>query len=496
MADFTRQLAKGTAKSRGLQLPRAEQLHDEIDSSRTYPFDLVVHRITGYHSESDEQTLITGQALAHDLRFLIDEVSYSLDGQDDLNEPCETVEQLAERMNVSTKTIRRWRDLGLRWRWIKNQRDKLQQVFPASAVDHFVQQHPQRVEQAAQFEQMSDELREQILKRAKRLAGATDATLNQVAAHLAKRTGRGLETLRQLLEKHDREHPDTPMFGHRQKPLTARDRNLAYRAWKRGIRSSALVERLGRTRTTVYRLICQARLQRVESLARPYVPAAVFQREDADAVLLGESLEVLLDRLAKCDTISPPTYLPGSKLALLGGCKVEVNLARKLFVRMNYLRHRALRLAEELGPNTLQGRKVSQAEQYVDSARQIERALACAHLHVIWQTAASHLAFDVERQPDFDALLKLWHEGLDVLVDAVRTFDATKSQQFADRLRNLLLKRFAIIAEEESSHSSRARRKQSDDQIVRRFLQAMHSRGLISRDEVASTIEQLGQDKA
>ena len=116
LADLTRQLLVTPVKKRVEQVRRAERLYDAIDRQRNYPFDFVNFRITGYHSES-EDALLVGEALLGDLRLLIDSLSRSMGMPRTDDEPIVTPQKLADRFNVSVKTVDRWRKLGLRWRW-------------------------------------------------------------------------------------------------------------------------------------------------------------------------------------------------------------------------------------------------------------------------------------------------------------------------------------------------------------------------------------------
>src|SRR3990170_1034726 len=96
------------------QVEAAERLISEIDPQKTYPYEYVCFRITGYRPEASPQTKIAGGDLIHDLRLLVEDLSDSADmSADNIGEQVLTVEELARQFNVSTKTISRWRELGL-----------------------------------------------------------------------------------------------------------------------------------------------------------------------------------------------------------------------------------------------------------------------------------------------------------------------------------------------------------------------------------------------
>ena len=79
--------------------------------------------------------------------------------------------QLAKRFNVSTKTISRWRALGLvSRRLVFDGRKRV--GFLRSSVDRFVKNHSERVERGTRFSQLTDQQRQENVDRARQLAHA------------------------------------------------------------------------------------------------------------------------------------------------------------------------------------------------------------------------------------------------------------------------------------------------------------------------------------
>ena len=183
LADLTRQLLYAPAQRQTEQVRRAERLHDELDPTINYPLEYVVYRITRYRAQKESDTLLVGQAILPDLRLMIDRLTYSLEMSSDTADPIETGAQLGQRLHVSTKTLSRWRDLGLRWRWFLPADGKSKCVgYTHKAVEHFLARHGERVDRAAHFSHVDPDTRTRLLERARRIAQAVDVTLNQVAA--------------------------------------------------------------------------------------------------------------------------------------------------------------------------------------------------------------------------------------------------------------------------------------------------------------------------
>jgi len=154
------------------QVEAAERLIAEIDSEKTYPYEYVCFRVTGYRPAEPASSKIIGDDLRHDLRLFVEDLSDSADmAADNIGEQVLTVEELAKQFNVSTKTISRWRELGLvSRRLVFDGRKRV--GFLRSSVDRFVKTNQERVARGARFSQLTEEQRQDIIDRARRLATA------------------------------------------------------------------------------------------------------------------------------------------------------------------------------------------------------------------------------------------------------------------------------------------------------------------------------------
>ncbi len=250
------------------QLARAERLLTEIDPARQYPYQFVCFRITDYRPDSYPDLLIGGQDLIHDLQLLVESLAVP---EDAVAEPVLTLEEISKKLNVSTKTIRRWRKLGLVGRRVVcNGRAQL--GFTQSMVDHFVSAHPERVQKGSRFSQMSDHEKEEILKRARRLSRVEGATLTEISRRIARKLARSAETIRYTIKNYDREHPDQALFPRLTGPLDQETKELIYHSYRRGIAVDTLAKRFQRTRTSMYRVINEVRAQQLLEQPLEYIP--------------------------------------------------------------------------------------------------------------------------------------------------------------------------------------------------------------------------------
>jgi len=112
-----------------------------------------------------------------------------------MKEPVLTLDQMSKRLNVSTKTINRWRQRGL-----VGLPDPLQGPsqlgFLPSLVEPFLAANQDRVDRGGRFSQLTDSEKEEILTRAQRLTRMGAGSLTEVSRRIARRLGRSPETVR------------------------------------------------------------------------------------------------------------------------------------------------------------------------------------------------------------------------------------------------------------------------------------------------------------
>ena len=178
------------AARRREQLDRAAKLLGEVDPSRQYPYQFVCFRITDFRSAANADLLILGADLRHDLAEFIRRVERSIPPLpiEHAVEPILTLGEVSKKLNVSTKTVGRWRMRGLvGQRVIVKGRRQL--GFSRSVLDRFLLDNGDLVARGRNFSRLADDEREAILYRARRLADA-GGDLTEVCRRVARRLGR------------------------------------------------------------------------------------------------------------------------------------------------------------------------------------------------------------------------------------------------------------------------------------------------------------------
>ena len=269
------------------QVDRAERLLAELDPARTYSYEYLCFRITDYRPDASPQSVVSGEEARHDVRLFVEDVSDAANLRvGELPEPVHTVEDLSRMFNVSTKTISRWRDLGLVSRRFVFAGGKKRVGFLQSSVERFVSGHVDRVQRGERFSQLTPQERGQIIQRARRLARA-GAGQAEVARRIAKRLNRSVEAIRYTLKLFDQKYPALALFPDRSGPLTDESKEGIYQDYRRGQSVGELAERFGRMRTSIYRIINETRARRLLELPLDHIYNEEFDRPDAEQVILG-----------------------------------------------------------------------------------------------------------------------------------------------------------------------------------------------------------------
>ena len=439
------------------QLARAEQLLAEIVPDKRYPYPFVCWRVTDYRPNTHGNLLILGADLIHDLRLMIEAMAGKVEALadkieskaeplplDEAPEPVVTLEEISKKLNVSTKTIRRWRRFGLVGQPIVAN-GKRQVGFLQSVVERFLKAHPDRVERGGRFSQMSEDEREDILRRARRLSRVSGGTLTEVSRRIARRLGRSVETVRYTIKNHDRQHPEQALFPNLTGPLDAAAKQAIYNSWKRRIPVETLAKRFQRTRSSIYRVVNEVHAQRLLEQPLDYIPHPSFD----DPSLEGEILAPMPDAEAyeaKRRTMHAPKDVPPE----LGSCYeyplLSKDQERHLFRKMNFLKHQARKLrdqirkeggeANEVDPTRVRNQTLKEIEDLQKEANEVKELLINANMRLVVSIAKKHAA-------QSDNFFELVSDGNMSLIRAVEKFDFGRGFKFSTYASWAIMKNFA-----------------------------------------------------
>ncbi len=430
------------------QVNRAEKLLAEMSSDRSYPYEYLCYRITDFRPEATPNVKLSGIDSIHDLRLFVEDLSDAANVRaETAGEQVLTVEELSKLFNVSTKTISRWRQQGLvSRRFVFDGRKRV--GFLRSSVERFASQNEERVRRGAQFSQLSEGERQEIIESARRLAQAGGCPA-EVTRRLAKRSGRSAETIRYTLKQFDQEHPDLAVFPESTGPLSDESKKKIYQQYRRSASIDALAKRFCRTKTSVYRIINEMRAKRILELPLDLIPNPEFARADAAAKIL---------------TPMPEPETPVKKARLPAGLPpylaslYEVPLLNReqeghLFRKFNFLKYRAIKLREGLDPSRAKSSAMDEIENLYDQAVAIKNQIVRANLRLVVSIAKRHVG-------PAENFFELVSDGNMSLIRAVEKFDYARGNKFSTYASWAIMKNYARTIPDEHRRRDRFRTSQ------------------------------------
>ena len=360
-----------------------------------------------------------------------------------------SIEDLAKRFNVSTKTISRWRDHGLvAQRYVVGGRRRV--GFLASTVERFIRDNPLRIERGSRFSQLSDEEHDKIVSWARRLAlaGACPADVHR---RIAARLDRSVETIRYTLKRHDQHHPEDAVFPAADGRLRPETCTRIYQHHLRGEAVESIARRYHRSKASIYRLILAQRAEQVKQLPLDFIPNALFSRGSAEKVV-NQPYPGIDDPIKR---VRRPSGLPAYLASLY-----EVPLLTReqevwLFRKFNYLKSKAVKLREQLDPERPNARLMDQIERLYEEIVELKNRLVRANLRLVVSIAK-------RRVSPGDGFFDLVSDGNMSLIRAVEKFDYARGNKFSTYASWAIMKNYARTIPDEHKRRDRFRATDTD----------------------------------
>ncbi|MBX7165300.1 MAG: sigma-70 family RNA polymerase sigma factor [Pirellulales bacterium] len=436
------------------QVNRAERLLTEINPRADYSYGDICHKITGFRPESYPHLRITGDEARHDLLLLIEDLSDAAELRADaVGEKVLTVEELSKLFNVSTKTVSRWRQQGLVSRRFMFDGGRKRVGFLQSSVKQFVDKNAERVQRGARFSQLSEEERDTIIDRARRLAQA-GACPAEVARRVAERLGRSVETIRYTIKNYDEQHPATAVFPETTGPLNDSAKARIYQQYRRGDSVDVLARQFCRNKTSIYRVINEMRARRLLALPMDYIDNPLFRTPQAEKAILGASMPSGPEGGSR--RVRPPAGLPPYLASLYEVPLLTREQEAYLFRKMNYLKYRARKLRDALDPTRARSVVMDEIERLYEEAVAVKNQVTRANLRLVVSIAKRHVG-------QSDNFFELVSDGNMSLIRAVEKFDYARGNKFSTYATWAIMKNFARTIPDE--HKQRDRFRTSLDEM-------------------------------
>ncbi len=449
MKQLKDQQARYAPRERRLeQVERAEQLLGEIESSKRYPYEYLCFRITGYRPEGSPALVLDGDDVTHDLRLFVEDLSATArQSVEQVDEPVLTVEEVGKRYNVSTRTVTRWRDRGLvARRFVIGGRTKV--GFLESSLNRFVSANQGQVERGSRFRQLTEAEREEIIRRARRMAQFRPGQVGliEAARRIARTMSRSTETIRTTLKAYDRDHPEQPIFPTVQAPLDEEAKSQIYLRYRMGVSAEMLARQYGRTRSSIYRLINEMRARRLLETKLEFIDHESFRNPEEAAAIMAPVPEPASGKAPR--RTKPPKGLPPYLASLYEVPLLDRDQEAHLFRQMNYLKYQAHTLRAQLDPTRAKTAELDEIERLQEEALARKNQIIRANLRLVVSIAKRHVG-------PTNNFFELVSDGNMSLIRAVEKFDYSRGNKFSTYASWAIMKNFARTIPEENHRRDR-----------------------------------------
>jgi RNA polymerase sigma factor (sigma-70 family) len=484
IGELARQMEFTPQDTRAAQIDAAENLLHEIDPAKAYPPDFVVFKITGYHPKDVEQDLLTGLALQHDLGLLVERVSDSLDVRTTaLSQPVLTIDDVMEKFSVTSKTVQRWRRKGLPARRFLFPDGKRRVGFFLSSVERFFSTHRDQVERGANFSQVDDSEREEILRRAKRLALYCHCCVHEITRRIGRRMNRSPLTVLHTIKKHDADHPADAIFSKAAEPVADEDRGRIVRAFRRGVPVRSLARRTCQPRSAIYRVVVEERVAKLNKRKAKFIDDPLYHEANAEELIDTIASQEELSAPRSADETRTPRDLPPYLAELYRTPLLTPTRERALFLKFNFHKMQFVQARRKLDPQFARLRDLNVMEGHWRRAVATKNDIVRANLRLVVSIARKHL------RPGL-SLMELISDGNLTLMRAVEGFDTHRGHRFSTYATLALMKGFARSVPQMLASRSAG----FADDAMSRIADARHTVAadrFIAREEVGQMLSRL-----
>ena len=415
------------------QVDNAEQLLREIQLDKTYNFEFVCFRITGFRMDPGPIVMIDGGDLRNDLHAFIEDLSDSANLKaDEFGQPVFTVNELSKRFNVSTKTISRWRQQGLVSRKFIFDGGRKRVGFLHTSVDQFSKTNRDKVQRGERFSQLTNEDRIEIIDRARRLSRAGGCPA-EVTRRIAKNMTRSVETIRYTIKQFDSDHPQIAVFPDQTGPLNLEMKERIYAEFVAGKSAETIASRYCRTKTTIYRVVNEVRAQLIMDLPLDFMDNDEFRRKSAEKKIV---IAEMPESETKRRKTKAPAGLPRYLASLYEVSLLDRGQEQYLFRKYNFLKYQATKLRDNMESSRARAADMDKIEALYDQAVKVKNRIVQSNLRLVVSIAKRH----VMASEDFFQLVS---DGNMSLIRAVEKFDYSRGNKFSTYASWAIMKNFA-----------------------------------------------------
>jgi len=325
--------------------------------------------------------------------------------------------------------------------------------FLQSAVEKFLEKEPEVIASAKKFTRLTKQQKQQIIRRASRLALKSGKSRHQIIEQISRENGRAHETIRYILQDYEKKHLLKPIF---KRPAGVIDLGQAaelYKMFKQGYSVDELMSRFDRSKSSIYRIINRRRARTIQKMKVEFVPSDEFLADGAKEKILGGALKrrkPVPDAGAAVFEMRGELVLPEYMQTLKDAATLDREHEVELFRRYNYLKYLACITRAGIHPDRVSSSRLKEIERYIADAEQIKRTLIESNLRLVVSIALKHVVGGA-------SLADLVSEGNVSLMRAVEQFDYTRGVRFATHASWVIAKDYASKMQELATVGARGR---------------------------------------
>jgi RNA polymerase primary sigma factor len=428
--------------TRAKQAEGAERLLGMLKKEMQYPYEFICYQVTGYrpNGKSARDVTIGGEELIDDLQVFIRKLSGKAPlSVASLGESVYTIEEIAERFNVSARTIERWRKRGLGGRQFVFADGRQRTGFTESTVKSFIAANETLVSRARAFTVLSDSRREEVVAAARQMATDGSRSRKAIIEAIAGSLGVSVEAVRYHLVNYEARNPGQQIFSKPAGVVTPEQMREVIRQYEAGAGVEELMRTFHRSRSSIYRIINAGKAREFVGVHMEYVDSAEFLAEGAELTIMGPELPAgvkdqnTLANDLEADRIELHDYLQALKDVEPLSAEVE----KSLFRRYNYLKFRFNMAKVKAKPGQATGAETREMQSLLTEARAIGLFLRQSFLRVVVTVAQKHKILPEE-------LRSYIVFGNKALTRALETYDFKGPSRFSNIASLTVAKDFAL----------------------------------------------------
>jgi RNA polymerase sigma factor (sigma-70 family) len=218
--------------------------------------------------------------------------------------------------------------------------------------------------------------------------------------------------------------------------LCDEERARILKAFRRGLPIDRVAHRVRRPRSTVYRVIVEERIARLNRRKVRFIDDPIYRDPEAerqvDELVTNQDLSASPAKEEQRVPRDLPPYLQDLyRTPLLTPAK-----ERALFLKFNFHKHQFVTARRKLEPQFARARELNELEDHLRKAIDTKNAIVRANLRLVVNIARKHL------RPGLN-LMELVSDGNMTLLRAVESFDVHRGFRFSTYATLALMKGFA-----------------------------------------------------